>query len=204
MSFCISPLPDCRGPEARTHMGRSGFPHRRCTFTTRATHDRHRAVVWFKKKDNPRSTYEDASRDRTRFLVTPLLMSSLRRWPHQFAHRRLQHLPLESRSPTTASRPPKGSSEFLASRMQHARTVDAPPARGMTTEKAGHETNGRSMTTDERGMPRAANAPRAGKRLSVVIVRESGRSSKYRPFCKASLPLQSPRTGYWMPRLRGA
>ena len=120
------------------------------------------------------------------------------------AHRQLQHLPLESRSPTTASRPPKGSSEFLASRMQHARTVDAPPARGMTTEKAGHETNGRSMTTDERGMPRAANAPRAGKRLSVVIVRESGRSSKYRPFCKASLPLQSPRTGYWMPRLRGA
>ena len=85
MSFCISPLPDCRGPEARTHMGRSGFPHRRCSpFTTRATHDRHRAVVWFKKKDNPRSTYEDASRDRTRFLVTPLLMSSLRRWPHQF------------------------------------------------------------------------------------------------------------------------
>jgi hypothetical protein len=25
MSFCISPLPDCRGPEARTHMDHSGF-----------------------------------------------------------------------------------------------------------------------------------------------------------------------------------
>jgi hypothetical protein len=53
-------------------------------------------VVWFKKskkKDNQAihlamqtlaMQIEDASRDRTRFLVTPLLMSSLRRWPHQF------------------------------------------------------------------------------------------------------------------------
>ena len=94
MSFCISPLPDCEVRQARTHVGRSDFPHRRCSsFTTRATHDRHRAVVWFKNKDNQAihlamqtlaMQIEDASRDRTCFLVTPLLMSSLRRWPHQF------------------------------------------------------------------------------------------------------------------------
>jgi hypothetical protein len=84
MSFCISPLPDCRGPEARTHMDHSGFGPLRLSSSamfalrTRATHDRHRAVVWFQKRgvvpkegqrgDQLAMQVEDASRDRTRFL----------------------------------------------------------------------------------------------------------------------------------------